>query len=82
MLKLFGVFTAPSMVRKHSRFLPLIGMFICLVVHGSVTVYVCLFYPHPLTVTQALKFMMDLEDDSDWSLSDEVEEEDSNRYIT
>ena len=37
------------------------------------------FTPHPLTVTQALKFMMDLEDDSDWSLSDEVEEEDSNR---
>ncbi|XP_065887453.1 importin-5-like isoform X2 [Dysidea avara] len=43
---------APSMVRKHSKFLPLV-------------------------VAQALKFMMDLEDDSDWSLSDEPEDEDS-----
>ena len=67
------------MVRKHSRFLPLIGMFVCLVIHRGVAVYVCLLYPHPLTVAQALKFMMDLEDDSDWSLSDEAEEEDSNR---
>ncbi|XP_065887455.1 importin-5-like isoform X2 [Dysidea avara] len=31
----------------------------------------------PLVVTQALKFMMDLEDDSDWSLSDESQDEDS-----
>ena len=68
------------MVRKHGRFLPLIGMFHYWVVQGGVTASVCLLYPHSLTVTQALKFMMDLEDDSDWSLSDEVEEEDSNRY--
>jgi len=40
----------------------------------------CFPYPLPLTVAQALKFMMDLEDDSDWSLSDELEEEDSSRY--
>jgi len=32
--------------------------------------------PQPITVTQALKFMMDLEDDSGWSLSDEPEDED------
>lgn len=72
-------FSAPSMVRKHSKFLPLIGMFVCLCVcMGS-----CNNPPHPypLTVAQALKFMMDLEDDSDWSLSDEVEEEDSTRYM-
>ena len=69
------------MVRKHSRFLPLIGMFLCVgFVCEGVTVCVCIFPTHH-TVAQALKFMMDLEDDSDWSLSDEVEEEDSNRYM-
>ena len=36
-------------------------------------------HPPPLTVTQALKFMMELEDDSDWSLSDEPEVVDRTR---
>ena len=65
-------------------------LLVCLVsCYFSVHLFVCLLgyncmyvtsTPHPLTVAQALKFMMDLEDDSDWSLSDELEEEDSNRY--
>ena len=70
---------APSMVRKRSEFLPRMGK-LC----GILSWYTCITdivlpNPHPLTVTQALNFMMDLEDDSDWSLSDEPEDEDSTR---
>ena len=75
--------SAPSMVRRHSKFLPLAGK-LCSIFVVLCVCYVVLcvtFSPHPLplTVTQALKFMMDLEDDSDWSLSDEPEDEDSTR---
>ena len=62
-------------VKKQKNIFPLVGKIV-----RVVSVCVADFpIPYPLTVTQALKCMMDLEDDSDWSLSDEPEDKDSTR---
>ena len=37
----------------------------------------CVLYT---TVQEVLKMMVDLEEESDWSVADEVEEEDNDRY--
>ena len=41
--------------------------------------YVSLFTPNFIAVPQILAMMVDLEEDPEWSTSDEVEEEDNDR---
>ena len=64
------------MVRKHSHFLPQIGkpaLFVCL--------SVCLSHHVFVSVECCLKFMLEVEDDEEWSIVDKIgEDEDSSRF--